>query len=294
MNNSENLIGHDNIYNELIFLYESNSLPNKILFTGKSGIGKKLLVNKFLNYIFASNIKNYDDIKLIKSNTHPNILKIKKKSDKKNIDIEQIREMMQFQNRSSFNNKERFIVIEDVENLNINSSNSLLKSIEEPNNKLFFLLINNSGYNIQNTLKSRCIEFKLSITLDDIKLIVNNYFQEDLYQKISKDFINYYNSPSFLISLILYLRDIKKDLSNFKIEEFLHEIIKNRDYTNNTFIKENLNIFIELFFYKNINKSKNISYKIKKYFYLKLSKLKKYNLDLETFFIEFEDKLLSE
>ena len=80
----------------------------------------------------------------------------------------------------------------------------------------------------------------------------------------------------------------------FKIEEFLQEIIKNRDYITNSFIKDNLNIFIELFFYKNINKSKNISYKIKKYFYLKLSKLKKYNLDLETFFIEFEDKLLSE
>ena len=97
-------------------------MPNKILLTGKSGIGKSLLVDKFLNCIFNDN-------KLIKSNVHPNILKIKK-SDKKNIDIDQIREMMQFQNRSSFNDNDRFIVIEDVENLNINSSNALLKSIE--------------------------------------------------------------------------------------------------------------------------------------------------------------------
>ena len=46
--------------------------------------------------------------------------------------------MIKFQNHSSFNNKERFIIIEDAENLNINSSNALLKSIEEPNNNLFF------------------------------------------------------------------------------------------------------------------------------------------------------------
>ena len=85
----------------------------------------------------------------------------------------------------------------------------------------------------------------MSITLDDVKLIVNNYFQENLYEKISKDYINHYNSPSFLISLILYLRDIKKDLSKFKIEEFLQEIIKNRDYITNSFIKDNLKIFIE-------------------------------------------------
>ena len=58
--------------------------------------------------------------------------------------------------------------------------------------------------------------------------------------------------------------------------------------------KEYLNLFIELFFYKNINNSKNISFKIKKYFYLKLSFVKKYNLDFESFFLEFNDKLLSE
>ena len=71
-------------------------------------------------------------------------------------------------------------------------------------------------------------------------------------------------------------------------------IIKNKSYTSNDFIKEYLNLFIELFFYKNINISKKISFKIKKYFYLKLSFVKKYNLDFESFFLEFNDKLLSE
>ena len=61
-----------------------------------------------------------------------------------------------------------------------------------------------------------------------------------------------------------------------------------------TLEEEYLNLFIELFFYKNINTSKKISFKIKKYFYLKLSFVKKYNLDFESFFLEFNDKLLSE
>ena len=78
------------------------------------------------------------------------------------------------------------------------------------------------------------------------------------------------------------------------IEDLLAYIIKNKLYASDEFIKENLNLFIELFFYKNINNSKNISFKIKKYFYLKLSFVKKYNLDFESFFLEFNDKLLSE
>ena len=76
--------------------------------------------------------------------------------------------------------------------------------------------------------------------------------------------------------------------NRLNVPEF-HEIIKFDE-----FIKEYLNLFIELFFYKNINNSKNISFKIKKYFYLKLSFVKKYNLDFESFFLEFNDKLLSE
>ena len=57
---------------------------------------------------------------------------------------------------------------------------------------------------------------------------------------------------------------------------------------------EYLNYFIELFFYNHINITKKISYKVKEYYYSKLSNVNKFNLDYETFFLEFEDKLLSE
>ena len=75
---------------------------------------------------------------------------------------------------------------------------------------------------------------------------------------------------------------------------FCNEISKTFRDLSDEFIKEYLNLFIELFFYKNINISKKISFKIKKYFYLKLSFVKKYNLDFESFFLEFNDQLLSE
>ena len=55
-----------------------------------------------------------------------------------------------------------------------------------------------------------------------------------------------------------------------------------------------VNIIIELFFYKHINTTKKLSYKVKEYYYSKLSNVKKFNLDYETFFLEFKDKLLSE
>ncbi len=285
------LIGHEKIFNHLKNLYEFNNLPNKIIINGKKGIGKFHLVKKLLKIIYKD-INNSED--LIEKMSHPNIFYIHKYLDKKFIDISQIREMIKFQNNSSFNNKIRSVVIDDLEFLNTNSSNALLKSLEEPNNNVMFFLINNSEYKILETINSRCIEYKALLNANEIKDIVNNYFNENMYDKLSKDFFCYYNSPSFLISLINYMNENNIDIENITINKFFFNFINNKHYLKNSFISVNLNYFIELFFYKNIYSTGNITYNIKDYFYKKFADIKKYNLDLETFFLEFEEKLLNE
>ncbi len=306
MNKTSKLFGHKTLFSNLIYLDQIEKFPNKILLNGPKGIGKKLLVNHLLNYLYSKNNEQFYDLKnneykindslslLISNNSHPNIFKIQKKKDKKIIDIDQIREMIQFTNQTSFNNERKFIIIEDINLLGINSANALLKSIEEPNNKTHYILINNSQFKILDTIKSRCLEFKLSLNNSEVIEIVNYNFNSNKYNDINLDFVNNYNSPSFLILLVNFLETNKLSIKDCNIENLLAYIIKNKLYISDEFIKEYMNLFIELFFYKNINNSKNISFKIKKYFYLKLSFVKKYNLDFESFFLEFNDKLLSE
>ena len=48
----KNIIGHENTFNYLKDLYKNNKLPSKILLTGKKGIGKSLLADNFMNFLF--------------------------------------------------------------------------------------------------------------------------------------------------------------------------------------------------------------------------------------------------
>jgi len=300
------LIGHNLNFQNLVNLYNNNLLPNKILLTGNKGIGKSLFAMHFVNYIFSENEKyKYDLINykinienksyiFTKNNTHPNIYNISKDNDKKSIEISQIRKMIEFQNNSSFNNKSRFIIIDEISYLNIHATNALLKSLEEPNDNVFYILIHNSKTKIKDTLRSRCIEFKLFLNLSSVKSIVNEYFSENIYDTISKDFLNIYSNPSFIIHLINYFKENSLNFSKLTIENLIYFIIKNKHYTKNPFISENISIFVELFFYKNISYTSAASFNIKKYFYLKLNKTQIYNLDLESFFLEFQQKLISE
>ena len=57
---------------------------------------------------------------------------------KKNVKIEEIRNLKSTLQKSSINNLNRFVIFDDVEYLNENCVNALLKTIEEPSDDQLF------------------------------------------------------------------------------------------------------------------------------------------------------------
>ena len=152
--NSTRLISLDRFFNEMIELHNLKKFPKVLLLNGKKGIGKFTLVIHFLNYIFTKNEKvsyNLKDktintnsmfYKQLLNKTNHDVLLIKAEENK-NIKIEDIRNLKSILSRSSITNNPRFVVIDEVEFINENSVNALLKSLEEPSDNNFFILINN-------------------------------------------------------------------------------------------------------------------------------------------------------
>jgi|TARA_B110001450_G_scaffold26779_1_gene23542 DNA polymerase III subunit delta' len=301
------LFGLNKYFDEIIDLYSNKKMPNKILLSGKKGSGKSTLAYHIINHILSETEDNkYDkknfiidtdnrSFKLLNNKTHPNFYLIDLIEEKKNIEINQIREMITCTNKSIFNKKPRFILIDNIENLNKNSTNALLKIIEEPNESNFFILIHNNNKNILPTLKSRCLTFKINLSFSEVINISNLLIKKDILKSINNDLINYYNTPGDFVKLINFSNEKKIDLNDYSIINFLLLLIDNKYYKKNKFIKDLITDYIELYFLKRykISKAKNKILDTYYNFINKVNNTNKYNLDEESLFMEFKSEVLN-
>ena len=300
----KNLFEHNDEFTNLVNLHSKNKLPNQILLSGEKGIGKCTLAYHFINYVlsldenYSYDLNNFEinnenkSYKLTQNKTNPNLNLIDVNDDKKNIDINQIRDLISNLNKSSFNSKPRFVLIDNIDLLNINSINALLKILEEPNDNIIFILINNNK-KILPTLKSRCLNFKISLTYVQSINIINKILNKNIFESVSKELINFYSTPGELYKLIIFSNEIDINLESISLREFISLIISKKYYKKESSIKNLIYSMIEYYFRINtsINNTKLI--KFHNYFLNKINDTKKFNLDEESLFIEFEDIILN-
>ena len=204
--------------------------------------------------------------------------------------------MINYANKTAFNNNERIVLIDNAENLNLNSLNALLKIVEEPNENIIFLIIFDNNKKILNTLKSRCLKFNLFLTFDQSIDTVNTIIKKNIYDLVSKDLINHYNTTGDFVNLVNFSLFSKIDLSEISLKKFLINLINEKYYKKDVFVKNNIYKYIE-FYLVNLMKFKTSRNKISflyNNFINKIYDLKKFNLDDESFFIEFKTKVLDE
>jgi len=263
------LFGYDFYFNLFSKLHDNKKLPNSILLSGSKGLGKSTFVYHFINYLFSKNEddmysiqnhsinKNNVSYKLMKLGSHPNFFLIDNKVSEKDIKIEQIRNLLKFLNKSTFSKLLKIVLIDNVEYLNLSSSNSLLKALEEPSNNTFFFIIHNNACKLLNTIKSRCVEFKFflknSSKREILSKILSNYeIDNDLTRLPDNCFFDSHgnllkylatleskkisiNDPLSCINCFMELYKTSKDLellsfiSTF-IDKYYHDLcIKNTD-----------------------------------------------------------------
>ena len=305
--NQQKLLGYNSLFVTFTTLLEKKILPNKMVISGPKGIGKSTFAYHFINYILSKNemfpydINKFEihsenkSFKLIKNLTHPNFHLIDLLDDKKIIEISQIRKAISYSQKTSFDNNYRIVLIDNIEFLNIYSSNALLKIIEEPNEKLIFILIHNNSKKIIETIKSRCIIYKKKFTFNENLSIASKLVDVNLKNYFSESIINYYFTVGDFLYLYNFSKKNKLDLQQMSLKSLLIYLINFKNNKNEPDLINFIYRLIESYFHYSFLNNKNINlYNFYKYFIKKINYTNKFNLDIESLFLEFKNKVINE
>lgn len=291
--NSNKLIGLDKYFEELINLYNSNQFPKVLLLSGNKGIGKFTLIIHLLNYIFSKKTYNLKeksfDLKStfhnkLSNNISENIIFLKTKV-KENIKIENIRSLKSTISKSVANENPRFIILDDVEKYNVNSSNALLKILEEPSKNNFFILIDNKENKIIETISSRSIKMNIFLNQAQKTRAIEYLLEKNQIQNVMT--LKYLDvSPGLFLeyNYLLVKNNIQSQTCFIpKLEKLLNLYKKDKDQK---LISLAINITESHFFYlyqKNVNKPMELNEVKNKIIYL-INDFVKFNLNLKTVF----------
>ena len=172
----KDLIGQDVIAETILNAIKIGKTPNAYLLTGIRGVGKTTtarLIAKALNCEKNDN-ENYlcvdqarcNHCEEIENSNHIDVLEMDAASK---TGIDDIRELIENSKYNPTSAKFKVFIIDEVHMLSKQAFNGMLKTLEEPPQKLKFILATTEARKIPITILSRCQRFDLRrVTLDKI------------------------------------------------------------------------------------------------------------------------------
>lgn len=143
-------IGYEKIIQGFFRRVDKGTLSHAHLIIGPNGIGKSILAR-----IFALKILNKDkDIDYVDI--------INYRPSKASMGIDEVREIIEEVSKRPYEGDKKVIIIHEGSKLTVQAQNALLKTIEEPPQGVYIILLAESLETLLDTIKSRCQVYKLT------------------------------------------------------------------------------------------------------------------------------------
>jgi DNA polymerase-3 subunit delta' len=171
------LVGHDAAQAVVVEAVASGRLHHGWLITGEEGIGKATLAYRIARFLLAQpeelpaatrSLAPPDErtVRQIASRSHPGLYVVRRAWDstgkkfRQTIAIDEVRALRHFLQRTSIT-PWRVVVVDTADDLNPNSANAILKSLEEPPARTVFLILSSAPGRLLPTIRSRCRVLRL-------------------------------------------------------------------------------------------------------------------------------------
>jgi len=157
----EEVIGHQNVLDFFAKVMKNGSLSHAYCFVGPEMVGKKTVAKHI-----ASELLKVEPEKLTTATDFILVERLfdeKTEKTKKDINVEQIRELREVLARHAFLGGYQVAIIDEANRLNSEAANALLKTLEEPRPKTIIFLLTDDENKLPTTILSRCQKIYFSV-----------------------------------------------------------------------------------------------------------------------------------
>jgi DNA polymerase-3 subunit delta' len=153
----EQILGHDRQKEFLRRALTTGRLAHAYLFSGPDGVGKRLMALALARGMACHEQRgcgHCQACRKIDHQNHPDLHIVEPEGN--TIKIEQIRSLQKDLNLKPLEAPRKICLIENVERMTSGASNSLLKTLEEPNGDALIILLTAQPEQLLQTIRSRC------------------------------------------------------------------------------------------------------------------------------------------
>lgn len=143
-------------------------LAHAYILEGDKDFAAEQFLSAFVQYLHCSNREQdipcgkCQHCSQIKQNVFADFRLVTVSEKKKDISVEQIREISHFFQQTGHTQGFRIVGIIEAEKMNQSSANALLKTLEEPGENSLIFLVSNHSQRLSDTVKSRCHTLNLT------------------------------------------------------------------------------------------------------------------------------------
>lgn len=144
------IIGHKNIVDGIEKRKINDSFSHANLITGSDGIGKSVVAKYLANQIMG------------KEDSDETIDIVKYYPSSNSFGVDDVRNIIDEVNKKPYEGNRKVLILYKCDKLTVQAQNALLKTIEEPPNGVYLILLSDSLETILDTIQSRCQVYKLT------------------------------------------------------------------------------------------------------------------------------------
>lgn len=156
-------VGHEAVTRRFMRAMAAGRLHHAWLLHGMRGIGKSMLAVRLAAAYLCTSPSDHGPCgachgcRIMAAGAHPDMRLVALADGKRDISIEQVRELLHFLSLSGSESLRRVVVLQDAEQLNVQAANALLKGLEEPAPGSLLLIVCNDLTRLPATIRSRCM-----------------------------------------------------------------------------------------------------------------------------------------